>query len=228
MKYKRWYTNIIAKRLNNLLTTEEYGEWHHIIPRSLGGEDVDENMVRLTAREHFICHWLLVKMTDGEDREKMVYALRLMRANNEYQQRYETKITARVYERLREEFSRIHSKNMAGDNNPAKRPEVGRAISESKIGVKRAPFSQEWLANLKATRQGERNGMYGKQHSEETREILRQQKLGRKHSEETKQKIAKGAEGRKKPLIHCVHCGRDIASNGYARFHGDKCKMKPQ
>lgn len=33
--------------------------------------------------------------------------------------------------------------------------------------------------------------------------------------------------GVKLPKIHCVHCNRMIAKNGYIRFHGDKCKLKP-
>lgn len=35
-------------------------------------------------------------------------------------------------------------------------------------------------------RTGELNPMYGKSHSEETKELMRQKALGRKHSEETK------------------------------------------
>lgn len=41
----------------------EYTEEHHIVPRSfnLGGEKDPLNYSYLTAREHFICHKLLVK-----------------------------------------------------------------------------------------------------------------------------------------------------------------------
>jgi hypothetical protein len=51
-------------------------------------------------------------MTEGEDRSKMLYALNGMKAENRYQQRYHTKITARVYEKYRIEHAENHSKVM--------------------------------------------------------------------------------------------------------------------
>lgn len=39
-----------------------YSEKHHIIPRCMGGSNAKSNIVRLTAREHFIAHKLLVRM----------------------------------------------------------------------------------------------------------------------------------------------------------------------
>ena len=90
-KYKQWYSNITDRAKNRNLNS--YTESHHIQPRSLGGTDESINLVALTAREHFICHWLLVKMTTGKDRHKMLNALRMMRAEKSGQERYNTKIT---------------------------------------------------------------------------------------------------------------------------------------
>ena len=53
----------------------KYVEKHHIIPKSLGGNNRKENLVNLSAREHFICHRLLVKMLNGDAKNKMIYAL---------------------------------------------------------------------------------------------------------------------------------------------------------
>ena len=61
-KYNKWYYKIIEYRFDNI--PKEYKEKHHIIPKSLGGSDTKENLVYLTAREHFLCHWLLTKMVD--------------------------------------------------------------------------------------------------------------------------------------------------------------------
>jgi hypothetical protein len=114
-KYQTWYQNITNRARGRILDC--YTEKHHVIPRSLGGTDDTGNLVDLTAREHFICHWLLVKMNSGEDRAKMVYALRMMRAEKTGQQRYKTKITARVYENIKQEYSIINSNRVKGSGN---------------------------------------------------------------------------------------------------------------
>lgn len=63
MNYLKAYFSIIRNRKNNPLNPEKvYLESHHIIPRSLGGSNKKSNLVNLTAREHFICHLLLVKI----------------------------------------------------------------------------------------------------------------------------------------------------------------------
>jgi len=36
-----------------------------------------------------------------------------------------------------------------------------------------------------------------------------------------------GMTGKKQPSTICPHCNRSIPNNSYARFHGDKCKLKP-
>ena len=90
-KYTTWYNQITSAAQNR--ETEEYTEIHHILPLSLGGSDEANNLTKLTAREHFICHWLLIKMTEGDDRGKMLYALQGMKAENKFQNRYHTKIT---------------------------------------------------------------------------------------------------------------------------------------
>ena len=73
-KYSKWYWNIIEKSKKRILPIDMYKEKHHIIPRSLGGSNLKENLIELTAKEHFICHLLLIKMVNGKDRYRMVYA----------------------------------------------------------------------------------------------------------------------------------------------------------
>jgi hypothetical protein len=57
-KYTKHYNLLIEKAKNRTLPKETYTEKHHIIPRSMGGSNKKENLAHLTAREHFICHWL--------------------------------------------------------------------------------------------------------------------------------------------------------------------------
>lgn len=78
-KYKTWYFNIVEQARTRKLNS--YTEKHHILPLSLGGTNNSSNIVRLTAREHFICHKLLVKMVSGQAKYKMLEAVAIFSNN---------------------------------------------------------------------------------------------------------------------------------------------------
>lgn len=101
-KYTKWYNSII-ENANLRITQSGYTEKHHIIPRSLGGTNKKDNLVSLTPREHFICHLLLTKMTLGNDRYKMIYALHMItNVKNIGSGRYSP--TARTYDYAKKLF----------------------------------------------------------------------------------------------------------------------------
>jgi len=106
-KYSQIYFNIIAKAKSRKLAG--YTETHHILPRSLGGTNDSENLVELTAREHYVCHLLLPKMTEGENHYKMVYAFVIMSGRKTY--------GSRKYAFYREEYSILNSKLRSGSGN---------------------------------------------------------------------------------------------------------------
>ena len=54
----------------------DYKETHHIIPRCLGGEDNEDNLIGLTPREHFIAHKLLAE--ENPTINKLTFAFHLM------------------------------------------------------------------------------------------------------------------------------------------------------
>lgn len=97
-KYTVWYYHIINQR--RYLTPAGYVERHHVSPKSVGGTNDAHNIVKLTAREHFVCHWLLTKMfTQGSrERQKMSLALHRM-AYGMNASKY--RINARTYESIR-------------------------------------------------------------------------------------------------------------------------------
>ena len=74
MNYMKIYNNIIknAKSKNRSKGNGEYFEKHHIIPKCQGGTNNPNNLVLLTAREHYICHKLL-QMANPHDRD-LAYA----------------------------------------------------------------------------------------------------------------------------------------------------------
>lgn len=99
-KYYKYYYSIINASKSREISTSVYTEKHHIIPKSLGGGNFPENIAILTAREHFICHLLLIKFTDGQNKHKMSFAaMRLSRSKNKI------KLSSRSYEILKMNWS---------------------------------------------------------------------------------------------------------------------------
>jgi hypothetical protein len=116
MNYARIYNQIIENRLNNPYIG--YTEKHHIIPVSLGGSNSRDNLVRLTSREHFVCHWLLVKMYKGNKNSyyKMLKAFNMMcNSISNNQQRY--KVCSRIFSIYREDMSKVMSALQVGEKN---------------------------------------------------------------------------------------------------------------
>jgi hypothetical protein len=244
-KYTKWYNSITENAKKRELDC--YTESHHIQPRSLGGPDTPDNLVELTPQEHFICHWLLVKMTTGQDHHKMLNALRMMRAENPNQQRYDTKITARVYAKIKEEYAELQSKKFTGKGNgmygkkhtqeakdKIRLARLGNKLTEEQharlvantTGKKKPPIIEEHRAKLSAAQSGENNPNYGKTASEETRKKIGDRIRGRKQTEEEKRRRGIANLGKTKPKKLCEHCNQLVAVNGYARWHGSNCKSK--
>ena len=95
-KYHLHYNTLIENARDRILPSDTYKESHHIIPRSLGGSDDRNNLVDLTAREHYISHLLLAKMHGGEQKRKMLAAVLLMGAIKRYR-----KCNSHLYESMR-------------------------------------------------------------------------------------------------------------------------------
>lgn len=64
MDYARIYREFIADRKSKP-KPEGYTERHHILPRSLGGGNEPENLIDLTAEDHFFAHLLLAQIHGG-------------------------------------------------------------------------------------------------------------------------------------------------------------------
>jgi hypothetical protein len=172
-KYSKYYFNIVNSAKIKKLSKNVYTENHHIIPKSLGGDNSKDNLVRLTAREHFICHWLLTKMTIDADRIKMLSALWMMsNIKNEYHQRY--KVNSRLYEIIRTNIAKEFSKSL-----------TGRKLSkETKIKI-----SQTRKEKIK-------NGEIIVNENKEKYKIITEKRKGTKHTDQTKEKISNSQKGK--------------------------------
>jgi hypothetical protein len=205
-KYTDTYYSIIyrAKARPEIMS---YTEKHHIIPKSLGGNNSTENIAILTAREHFICHMLLIKMTAGNDRYKMIHAAIGMKRMRSYQDRY---INARLYEIVRKEFATISSIRNKGktmsDESRAKmsiaskgRPksdETKLKMSLATKGRPKGPMKEETKLKIAATSKGKPSQKKGKisgpQHTTDSKAKIAESNKRRIYSQETKDKIAAG------------------------------------
>lgn len=87
MNYSLHYNRLINRAPKNKPTTY-ITEGHHVIPRCIGGTDLD-GIVYLTPEEHYIAHLLLLKMYPNEP--KLIYAASMMTVNNCYLQRSNNK-----------------------------------------------------------------------------------------------------------------------------------------
>jgi len=182
MNYRKHYDLLINRAKARDLGANIYVEKHHIVPKCLGGSNNIDNIVKLTPREHFVAHQLLVKIYPESPR--LAYAAFLMtQSNSKY-----SRVNNRLYGWLKESLS----VSIKGKNNPmygkTHTPETRKRISEATKGRKLY---------------GEKNGMFGKTHTKEAKEKMSktfQEKghpwLGRKHSEETKAKMSKNARKR--------------------------------
>lgn len=161
-KYTRWYYAIVEKR--RVDDSHEQSEVHHIIPRSLGGTDESDNLVRLTYHDHAWCHWLLTKMTSGNDLAKMRYAFNMMNVGGEHMGRVLDSKIVRAYAKNREELIKLHSEFMKG----------------------REPWNKGKKLEGEQYKGGRKNK--GRAKTKEEIEKRLQKVIGRKDTEETKEK----------------------------------------
>lgn len=109
MNYTSLYQQLINYRLNTPPDITDYYEIHHILPKCLGGDNSDGNLVKLTAREHFIAHWLLVKMNVNQPihiLSKLASAFNKMCCSNRYNNG--RIYTSKQYEIARKLYSKYH------------------------------------------------------------------------------------------------------------------------
>jgi len=223
-KYTKWYYNIISSARNR--KPVGYIENHHIIPRSLGGNNSQSNLVKLSAREHFICHWLLTKMVNEKKQKYQMwnaFSCMLYR-NNPYQERH--KVNSKIFENIKKEGSKIKSLKMSGENNPRfgikgkEHPSFGKQWTDEM----RKNASDAHIGHTRSleSRIKQSNSIKGKKQSPE--HIAKRIKTGRIQSTETRDKIRQAIL--KMPIHTCEYCGFATNKGAYNRWHGVNCKHK--
>lgn len=85
--------------------------------------------------------------------------------------------------------------------------------------------SEETLQKMRESRGGEKSGMWGKKHTEETKSIMREKALGRVLSDETKDKLSKSHKGKGAQSLYCIEADTIFPSSlEAAEFAGLKSR----
>jgi hypothetical protein len=169
-KYTMWYNELISSRLNRVVLEHAYYENHHILPKSLGGSNNSDNMILLTAKEHFIAHLLLSEMCINDNhRRKMQFALQKMMGNHS---------NRNIWSSAQYELARL--KNLKALRGRKFTNEHKKRLSESNKGVKRSKETKERLSVAASKRIGKLNPFYKKTHSQSSREKISKAKSGKK------------------------------------------------
>ena len=229
MNYIKIHDQLIQKRQSNPLPENEYGENHHILPVALGGSDDESNLVRLSAREHYIIHHLLWKHHRSP---KTAHAFNNMRRTSSNQERH---FTARQHEVAIKAHSEAMKETMKGEGNHfygrTHSEETKRLISVKQTGKKASKETKKKMSDArkgvkKTLEHRERIGRKGMimLKNANTHECIRISK--------TDQSLY-DSEIWKNPAVWqkrttCIHCGKTSVVGMITRWHNDNCKSKPE
>lgn len=177
MDYIKIHNSIIANAKSRK-SINGYFETHHILPRCMGGDNSEGNLVKLTAREHFLVHRLLTLIYP--DNNSLVYAYWAMCG---IKKKYRYVPSAKVYEHVKiamskatkERLSKFNSwkgrKHTENSKNKQRNSAMNRNISKEREEERRLKISttmktldrsENWCSNISKSKEGANNPMFGK------------------------------------------------------------------
>lgn len=245
MNYVKIYNDIILKSVMRE-PPDCYTEKHHVVPKCMGGDDSSDNMVILTAKEHYICHALLYKAFKTQ---KLAFSWRMM-STDPNGNRYKS----RLYKYAREAWSRHMSEITRGIKRT---DEARKKMSDAHIGCvpwnkgktlpkRMSEQRKAYLANPKKCVMCDNIIEFNVRNRSRYCSYLCREKdraswsvpatipeqnsgwffAGRKVPDDHAKKISKSLTGLKRPRGECPHCGKDGAISLLKRWHFNNCKKK--
>jgi hypothetical protein len=225
--YYNRYIKFINHYKSNPIDETKYFEEHHILPKSMGGSDISDNLINLTARGHFLAHYLLWKSFRNR---QTAYAFNCMNVflntKNNKKRRY-------FNSRLFEKFVTTSKEFFVGKNHPL----YGKSKSEETIQKQRLKILGKKQSIEHITKRKESLISYYKNNPNIKRGFS-----GRKHSDETKIRMSQTHSGVKKTKQHvekmklrpqnnlnteCIYCHKTGEYKNMKRWHFDFCKENP-
>lgn len=246
--YLKRYLRFISA-VQNTADDDMLYESHHICPKAsdlfpeyASFRENPWNKIILTARQHFIAHWILAKAYGGSQ----IYAFWSMttrQSRNSSKREYN--ISSRIYEYSKKMQIKNHSNNIKGTKNPTnsrlKKGMVHCYDSDNNFLI--VPRNEFYSRDdLKGVSTG--NGEWTK--STEGRRYISENMSDREwiyDPNTMEHKFVKRSDldvwlnkgyiigykmsyDRKSRAKECPHCNKCVDPSNYSRWHGDNCKLK--
>ena len=157
MNYSRIYHQLMVE---GKLTSKSqyaflgiYAEKHHIVPKCMGGVDTEDNFTILTARQHFLAHWLLHKMYPESKGLALAFHSFCM-----HKSKRGIRVTSRMFASMRKAFNEANIGWKHSDTARAKMSAARKGRPATNRGVS---YSAEQRAKMSAGRRGKGVGRTG-------------------------------------------------------------------
>lgn len=188
MNYQKIYDDICKRGQDRQLPKEVYTEKHHIVPKCLGGTNEKSNLTILTAREHFLVHYILTRIYPNNS--KIWNACFRMCHSGKGQQRLVP--NSKLYEFIKTEWiSTKKGKTWEELFGIEKASNMKQECSQRMLNQIVTDQKREKcrLINLGRTRSDETKKMIGK-YSSERQQGKGNVMFGKKHSEKSKRQMS--------------------------------------
>lgn len=234
MNYEKIYEAIIQKaRSENRIKLKKnqnnyvYYERHHILPRCLHGTNDKENLVLLTAREHYVCHKLLTHIYKGN--RKLICALHKMTYGNTNKCIKTSRDYEYVVQLMRNTPLSKETKEKISANSAWKNSITYESMKNARIKNSYKYKTIEFRKKISILTAGKNNGMFGKHHSKESIQKIKNNldvkgeknpMFNHVYTTNTKQKMSISQKNRTK--IYYPICKKFIDPGNYSRWHKNK------
>lgn len=226
MNYLKIYNELMSDATNNP-KSDSYKETHHILPQCMGGTNSRENLIELTARQHYLAHWLLYKIYKTSS---LVHAWHCMSRIGAGQQN--RTINSHLFQYCKLERKKQLSQQMSGSGNNfyGKRHTV-EAKTKMSDANKGKRHTLETRNKMSAAQRGN------------PKTVSHRQKIGRSgmlmlqniHTKEIIRVIDSDDRGNSaewlnprklKPELKykCAHCDMVTTPSNLKRWHNENCK----